>query len=295
MDDVRLSFYCPGCLPGYHLPYLAAAEDGLFAGFDLDVELQEPAPGPANVHRVGAGGSDFCLTSVGHYLTARAQDDQVGARYVGVVVQRSPMAGLVADSAPLTRPADLAGRRLGGPAGSRLVEEYQAALGHLGYEPGVVVPLAYGEAQAALGRAEIDVVADFVDLLPRTRRQAGEPVRAVPFDLPFYSSGLVAADRLPDELVERVRAAIVAALERQRAEPQRGLDALRRRYPDADPTDAQEGWALGEERIFTGAPLLSMDAEGWAQTVAHIAAAHTLPAPDPESVHRPVCTGSTAY
>lgn len=286
-DRVKLALYCPGCLPGYHLPYLAAAEDGLFSEYDLDVELQEPAPGAENVKRVAGGGSDFCLTSVGHYLRARAEDDDLPARYAGVVVQRSPMAGLVAESSPIAEPADLSGRRLGGQPDAGLVREYRRALDHLGLAPPEVVPLPYGEAQAALGRGEVDAVADYVDLVPRTRRQAGVAVRAVPFGLPFYSSGLVAADRMPDDVVDRVRRAMAAALERQRAHPETGLDALRRRYPDADPADAVEGWSIGEPRIFTEEPLLSMDPDRWAATVAHTAAAHGVPAPPATSVYRP--------
>ena len=69
------------------MPYIAAAANGLFAEFGLDVELMEPAPGPENVRRVAAGGSDFCLTSVTHYMRARAQSGDLAARYVAIVVQ----------------------------------------------------------------------------------------------------------------------------------------------------------------------------------------------------------------
>ena len=63
--------------------------------------------------RVAAGENDFCLTSVHHYLTARAQDGDLTCRFVAVVVQQSPLAAIVADDSPLRHPADLAGRRSG--------------------------------------------------------------------------------------------------------------------------------------------------------------------------------------
>ena len=69
------------------MPYIAAAANGLFAEFGFDVQLMEPAPGPENVRRVAAGGSDYCLTSVTHYLRARAQSGAVAARYVATTVQ----------------------------------------------------------------------------------------------------------------------------------------------------------------------------------------------------------------
>jgi NitT/TauT family transport system substrate-binding protein len=274
------------------MPYLAAAANGLFAEFGLDVELMEPAPGPENVRRVAAGGSDFCLTSVAHYLKARYQSGALAARYAAVVVQRDPIAGLVAAGSAITTPAQLAGARLGGPADSGLVAEYQAGLEALGLARSVLVPLDYGKAPEALGRGEVDAVADYVDLVPRTRRQAKVPVRAVQLGLPFYSSGLVAADRLSDELVGTMCDAIAAALERQREDPGAGVASLLERYPDVDPAEALEGWALGEPNIFTDAPVCAMDADRWAATIDFTARAHRWPAPSPETVYRPERVGA---
>lgn len=251
------------------------------------MEILEPAPGPENVRRVAEGGSDFCLTSVVHYLTARAQSGPLAARFAAVVVQRSPMAGIVAADSPVSEPAHLSGRRLGGPADSRLVAEYQAGLRHLGLAPSVLVPTDYGEAPAALGRGDIDVVADFADLVPRTRRQAGVDVRAVPLPVEVYASGLVAADRLPDDVVDRMVAAVAAALEHQRHDPKAGLGELRRRYPQADPDEALEGWALAEANIFTGMGPGSMDPRRWEATTAFLVDAHGFPPVDPQSLYRP--------
>jgi NitT/TauT family transport system substrate-binding protein len=209
------------------------------------------------------------------------------ARFVSVVVRRSPMAALVPADSALATPADLVGRRLGGPAGSRLVAEFRAGMDALGLAPPELVVVDYALAPAAMARGEVDMVCDFADLLPRVRRQSGIPVRVVPLGLDVYSSGLVAADRLPDELVARMQAAIAAALEHQRQDPKAGLEELARRYPDADPLEALEGWALAEANIFTGPPTGSSNPATWARTIAHIAGAHGLPSPEPETVYRP--------
>ncbi len=261
--------------------------DGLFAKYDLDVDILEPAPGADNVRRVADGGADFCLTSVNYYLIAQAETRPLAARFAAIVTQRSPMAALVAESSSLTRPTDLPGRRLGGPADSHLVVEYMAALNHLGLGPPVLVRMPYEQSPAALGRGEIDTIADFVDLIPRTRRQAGVPLRAIPFGIEVYASGLVAADRLPIELVARVRLAIVAALERQRQHRERGLETLLRRYPQSDASDALEGWRLLEPNIFAGPPPGSMTADRWRATIEYAASALRLSAPPAESVYRP--------
>ena len=252
----------------------------------MKVDILDPAGGPENIKRVAAGGADFTLTSVTHYLTARAQSGDLPARFVSVVVRRSPMSGFVPAGSPLTTPADLAGRRLGAPERSRLVTEFRAGMAMLGLAEPELVPLDYDKAPAAMARGEVDMVCDFVDLLPRIRRQAGVAVRPVPLGLDVYSSGLVAADRIPDEVVARLQSAIAAALEAQRGDPRAGLDELARRYPDADPVEAVEGWELAAPNIFTGPTPGSSDPDTWARTIAHLAGAHGLPAPEPDTVFR---------
>lgn len=239
------------------------------------------------MRRVADGGAEFCLTSVLHYGRARAEWGDVGARFVAVVVRRSPMAALVAADSSLRTPTDLAGRRVGAPESTAFIREYEEALARRGIGRPTVVPMPYADAPAALGQGEIDVVPDFVDLLPRVRRQAGVPVRSIPVGPDVYASGLVAADRLGDDVVRRMRAATVAALEQQRSAPHAGLDELARRYPEADPADAVEGWSLAEPNIFTGAEPGSMRSSRWADTLAHLAATHGLPLLAPDTVYRP--------
>lgn len=122
-----------------------------------------------------------------------------------------------------------------------------------------------------------------VDALPGARRLAGTPLRPIPLGVEAYESGLVAADRLPAELTGRVRAAVAAALERQREDPEAGLAELLRRYPGIDPSHALEGWSLVEPYVFAGAEPGGMDVERWRATVAwagHVYGFHTPPAED---------------
>ena len=244
------------------------------------------------MRRVAEGDVDFCLTSVNHYLTARARFGDLAARFVAVIVQRSPMAAIVRDDSDIWSVAGLAGRRVGGSRDDKLVAEYEAVLAAQGVGPSVLVPVAYAEAPAALGRGEVDVVADFADLVPRVRRQAGVPVRALPLGHEVYASGLVAGDRLPDDLVGRMRDCVAGALQLQRDDPAAGLAELSRRYPGVDPADALEGWSLVEPNIFTGAGPGSMDPARWQATIAHACTTHGLPVPDPETVYRLEPAGS---
>jgi ABC-type nitrate/sulfonate/bicarbonate transport system substrate-binding protein len=250
----------------------------------LAVELLDPSGEVDNSTRVADGDADFSLSRVAGHLVAASTEKDLAARFVSVIVRRSPIGAFVPATSPAVRPADLSGLRVAGAAWA--MAEFVGGMTELGLDPAVVVPLSRStgggllqEACAMLARGGIDAVADYEDLLPRARRHSGIDVRSVNLGLDVYSSGLVAADRLSPELVERVVGAVVATLERQRRDPERGVVEVVARTPRVVPDDAREGWRLVEPRIFTGDPPGSMAADRWATSVAYLAKAHRVAAP----------------
>jgi ABC-type nitrate/sulfonate/bicarbonate transport system substrate-binding protein len=227
-----------------------------------------------------------CLTSVNHYADARHRFGDLAARFITVVSRRHPIAGLVRADSPCSTPADLAGRRLGAARDSGLTRELLAGLALLRMEPPELVEIPYAAAPAALGRGDVDVIADFAELAPPTSRQAGVDVRAIPVGAPVYASGVVAADRLDDDVVVRLRAALADVLEEQRREPSTGLAQLVERYPDVSPQDALESWRLAAQSIYTDAPLTQMTGAGWDRTLEHVARVHGQPPLMTETVRR---------
>lgn len=265
---------------------MTAGADGLFAEHQIDVDIADPPGGPENIKQVAGGDRDFCLTSVHHFLTARAEAGGLAARFVAIVVQRSPLAAFVPEQSPITEPHQLAGVRLGGSADANHTLEFLATLAHLGIGAPTPVTMVGPEAHVALGAGEVDAIVGFSDGLPRSSRLAGVPLRAIPVGLDIYASGLVAADRISFDTVARMRAALCEALERQRQDPRSGLDEMCLRYPETVPDEALEGWRLLEPNVFTGAEPGSMAPSRWEATLAFLTAARGLPRPDPDSVYR---------
>lgn len=262
--------------------------NGLFAEHGVDVEILDPSGGPDNVVRVGQGESDFALTSVQHYLSARAAHANIPARFVAMVVQRSPIGALVPATSSVRRPADLARCRVGGDPTNPQVVEFLATLDHLGIARPPLVELAPGTAPASLARGEVDAIVVLVDAMPRRRRQAGIDLRAVRVGRDdIYGSGVIASDGLADELVAQVRDGVVAALDAQRRAPASGLDELTDRYGDDRTDDAPEGWRMLQEFVFTDVPTGSMDASRWATTLEFLCRSRGIAAPAPETVYRP--------
>ena len=264
-----------------------AGAEGLFADYSIDLEIADPPGGPENIKRVASGERDFCLTSVHHYLTAWADAGPLAARFAAIVVQRSPVSAIVLDASPITEPADLAGARLGGSADGTFTREFLASLEQRGVGAPVLVPLTGDEIHAALVAGEIDAYVEYIDALPRQRRLVGAPLRAVPVGLGVYASGLVAADRLSDETVARMRGALVDSIKRQREDPEAGVAEQGRRYPAIDPVQATEGWKLIEPFVFAAGEPGVMNAATWDETLDFLTAIRGLPRPPTEMVYRP--------
>lgn len=292
MRRVRLMTWCCQAVSGMHLPIFAASEGGLFAELGLEVEY---VPSSVACQAVAAGDADFALTSAVHLLTAQtAAAGLLPVRFVATFHQRNPIVGLVREDSGRSAPADLAGARAARWNIPWFTQEYAGALAYLGVAAPVIVDTP-GSLDDALGSGDVDVLPMWMDditpaqIQGMTLHHAGEPfaVRVIALDIPVYSSGLVAADRLPSELVGRVRDAITAGHELQRERPELGLAGFRRCFPGVSEQHVRVNWALYEPYAFDGVAPGTMDAGRWEETIAYASKTHGLSPFPPERLYRP--------
>lgn len=293
-DRVQVMLWCSTCVAGPHLPAFAAEEAGLFAERDLDVDLIPIVAAPdrtlrglsERVRAVADGRADLAFTSIAYFLSA--QSDAGGAlpaRFAAVCHRRSPIAALVAADSDLHRSRDLAGRLATTRTLPWFVREYEAALERLGVEASVIVDTpSVGDPLEALARGDIDVIPTIIDMLPVHARTGG-PQRTIPLDIEVYGSGLVASERLPLELVQRVLDALGAGFELQRAQPQIGIAAYRHRFPQISEDHVRHSWSIFERYADAGPGLGDMDAERWQTTIDYTTAVHGLRPVAPETVY----------
>jgi ABC-type nitrate/sulfonate/bicarbonate transport system substrate-binding protein len=295
LEPIRMAMYCTGCIPGYQLPCFAGLTRDVFADNGLSLTMLDPLPGPENVRAVAAGERDFCLTSVAHFLTAKRDDPELGARFVFMVARQTHMAAFVvrdraaAHGRPIRTHADLAGASLLGDPDAPFGREYRALLARLALTPGPAVQMPYVEIEAALAEGRGDVASDFVDLHPRFAAAAepfGVTIDCLPFHeagLDIYGSGLVTSTRLLDEAPDRVIRAVNAfraALLLSRDDPELGLDALLSQIPSAEARLVVAGWQAGASLIFDDeeeTQLGTMSEAKWRRTIDYHAHAHGLP------------------
>ena len=234
---------------------------------------------------MGSGYVDFALTSVAYLLAAQPElDGRLGARFAAVSHQRNPIAGIVRDDSGLECPADLQGVRAARWSMPWFAQEYAGALSYMGLDPSVMVDSSAPDAQ--LERGEVDAIPAWMDMTPN-HADKGYGVRPIALDIDTYSTGLVAADRLPLELVARMRDAFVAGYELQLERPELGIAAFRRQFPDISEAHIDASWSLFEPYAFDGDGPGAMDADRWDTTIEHTAATHGLSPSPAERVYRP--------
>lgn len=292
MIRVRLMTWCSRSVSGMHLPAFAASEEGLFAEQGLRVEYVASGEAP---QAVAAGTADFALTSVVHVLAAQTQAAaRLPLRFAAVFHQRNPIVGVVREDSGRRTPRDLAGARAARWGIPWFTREYAGALDDMGLAAPVVVDTP-GSLDEALGSGQVDVLPMWMDdttparLLGMRLNHAGGsfPVRAIALDIPVYSTGLIAADRLSSEVVRRMRDAIVAGHELQRERPDAGLAGFRRCFPDVSEAHARANWALYAPNAFDGAFPGAMDADRWRRTIPYTARTHGLSSLGEEELVRP--------
>jgi ABC-type nitrate/sulfonate/bicarbonate transport system substrate-binding protein len=293
MERVRLMTWCPNCVSGAHLPAFAAAEGGLFAEQALEVEFVSCVRAPdwtlqgfaARPKAVAAGEVDFALTSVAYVLAAQTElAGHLGARFVAVAHQRNPITAIVRDDSDFEGPADLQGSRAARWSMPWFAQEYAGALSHMGLDPPAMVDSADPDAQLECG--EIDVIPAWVDMT-LNHVDKGYAVRTIGLDIETYATGLLAAGRLPLELVTRMRDALAAGYQLQLERPDLGIAAFRRRFPDISEQHIRDSWSLFEPYAFDGGMPGAMRADRWKTTIEHTAATHGLSPFPPERVYRP--------
>lgn len=292
MQRVRLMTWCPHSVGGMHLPAFAASEGGLFAEHGLEVEF---VPASSACEAVAAGDADFGLTSAVHVLTAHAKADGIlPVRFVATFHQRNPIAGVVREDSGRRTPADLAGVRAARWGSPWFTQEFAGALEDLGLAAPKIVDTP-GSLDHALGSGKVDVIPMWMDQTTPAKAQGmklydegeGFDVRAIALDIPVYSTGLVAADRLPTDVVRAVRDAIAAGHELQRREPEVGMAGFERCFPEVAETYVQVNWELYEPYAFDGVTPGSMNADRARATVSYVSRAHDLPSLPAEQIFRP--------
>ena len=238
---------------GDHAPYYYAKKMGWYAQKGIDLDL-EPGKGSAlAVQKVGAGVNPLGLADMGNALIARGK----GADVVGVFnVYANSAQGLYwLKSSGIKGIKDLAGKKIGNPAGDGARAMWPALAKANGVDPGSVtwVNIDANAKLAALKSKSIDATTAFYNLHHIFKRELGDDMGFVAWRNaginPYGNSVIVNGDYLKKN--KTVVAAFVKVTQKAFAacvaDPKPCIDALIEANGALKADNELGNWALVEE------------------------------------------------
>lgn len=235
LEKVKLGL---GYIPSVQFaPFYVAQEKGFFADQGLEVEFQHGFETDF-LKLVAAGEIPFAVGSGDQVILARAQD--LPLTYVAAWYNKFPVAVFALQSAGLSDPGALEGRRVGIPGlfGASLVA-WKALVYASGLDESTVSLDTIGFSQAAaVSEGRVDAAIDYIVNGPVQLEAAGQPVDVIAvsdyIDLP--SNGLIASDKtISDrpELVQRMTNAMLEGIRYTLENPDEAFAISLKAVPEA--------------------------------------------------------------
>ncbi len=148
---------------GSAAPYIYAKHSGMFKDAGLDVTIDRGTGSGAALTRVASGTYDFGIADIGLITEFRAKNPDTAPVAVFVVQDRIQLSLVSFKNTGVTKPSDLAGKRLGGGQGEATMSMFPAFARAVGLDASKV-EMKFAEVrlrEALFLRKEFDVVAGF--------------------------------------------------------------------------------------------------------------------------------------
>jgi NitT/TauT family transport system substrate-binding protein len=230
-------------LQGIHAWYFWARDKGYFAAENLDVVIDQGEGAAATVTRIMSGAYDAGFGDINAVIQAAAERPDEAPVMVYMIYSKAPFALLVKAESPIHTIKDLAGRKIGGPAGSAALKLVPALAKQNGLDPGKIetTNMAPNLQEQMLVRGQVDVSAIFTATsymnLVALKLDPDKDFRWLSyadFGLDLYSSGVMVSAKLAREKPDAVKGlvrAINRALKENAANPDAAIAGLAKAEP----------------------------------------------------------------
>ncbi len=223
--------------------FFLAQDKGYFKAEGLDIEFDQGDGSPGAPTKVAAGAYDAGFGDLPTVIQLAAQHPDKAPIGVYMMYSNPPYVIAVKKSSGITKPKDLEGKTIGGPANDGALRLWPAFAKISGIDASKVKieTITASLREQMLQRGQIDAAFGFVLTIWFSAKAIGiDPakdltfIRYADYGLPLYSNSIVVSRQLLKEKPDAVRGLVRAvnkAFHEVRANPEPGMDAVMRREP----------------------------------------------------------------